>query len=88
MKRCYAVSYQPDLAVVLHGARATPSQQKLYLEYLYLARLDIMLSFLPTPWAASGASGEKPLHLHHPPGFQCMIQHHNEECAVVDRLLF
>ena len=56
-KCCYAVSYQPDLAVVLHGARATPSQQKLYLEYLYLARLDIMLSFLPTPWAASGASG-------------------------------
>ena len=51
------MSYQPDLAVVLHGARATPSQQKLYLEYLYLARLDIMLSFLPTPWAASGASG-------------------------------
>ncbi len=57
MNCCYAVSYQPDLAVVLHGARATPSQQKLYLEYLYLARLDIMLSFLPTPWAASGASG-------------------------------
>ena len=52
-----AASYQPDLAVVLHGSRATPSQQKLYLEHLYLARLDIMLSFLPTPWAAGAASG-------------------------------
>lgn len=47
----------PDLSVVLGGARATPAQQKLYLEYLSLGRLDIMASFLPAPWDAAALGG-------------------------------
>lgn len=50
----------PDLSVVLGGARATPAQQKLYLEYLSLGRLDVMTSFLPAPWDAAALGGASP----------------------------
>ena len=52
----------PDLSVVLGGARASPAQQKLYLEYLCLGRLDIMASFLPAPWQS--VTGGACLHRH------------------------
>jgi hypothetical protein len=47
----------PDLSLVLGGARASPAQQKLYLEYLSLGRLDITASFLPAPWNAAASGG-------------------------------
>ena len=47
----------PDLSLVLDGARASPTQQKLYLEHLSLGRLDVTASFLPAPWDAAASQG-------------------------------
>ena len=55
--------HEPDLMVLRGGGRQQVGGDKVYIEYLHVSKLEVTLSFLPSPGVHS------PLWIHYPGAF-------------------